>query len=209
MPESKKRKVVAARERRREMAGNQKRYRQGQPIPALQFGQHGELTPRTIKQANLTPEEEERAYEMLEVQAAYVQILEALSFPVDPEGHVHDLTALGPTKVAIAWTLALNGVRFTGPKYIKKRGVTHALYKDAHTWVDMRAPDDAADELQPEHSADDYRLPPDTRRLAAVRDGAPGQQLPPGWSVKPEVVWDDEPRPVPDPLLEMLKEEGR
>src|SRR4051812_44972791 len=94
----------------REFAGNRKRLRGGD-IPALQFGEHGELTPRTIAQANLTPEEKERAYEMMALQAVFLDILDTMSYPVDPEGHVHDLTAMGPTKIAIAWTLALNGFR--------------------------------------------------------------------------------------------------
>jgi len=197
MPQSKpRRKVVEGQRRaRREFAGNRRRYREGDPIPALQFGQHGELTPRTIKQANLTPEEEKRAFEMLKVQAAYLEILDCLSYPVDPEGHTHDLSMLGPTKVAIAWTLALNGARFSGRRYIKKRAI-HApgCYADAHTWVDARAPDDAQDELQPEHSAGDHTLPPDTRRLAAIRDGDPPQNLGDIWHQKPQVFTDYEPR---------------
>jgi hypothetical protein len=197
MPESKpRRKVVEGqRRRRREFAGNRKRFREGDPIPALQFGQHGELTPRTIKQANLSPAEEKRAFEMLKVQAAYLQILDCLSYPVDPEGHTHDLSMLGPTKVAIAWTLALSGLRFSGRQYIKKRAINApGCYADAHTWVDARAPDDAADELQPEHRADDHTLPPDTRRLAAMRDGAPPQDLGDIWHQKPQVFTDYEPR---------------
>jgi len=177
-------------------SGNRKRFRGGDPVPALQFGQHGELTPRTIKQANLTPEEESRAFEMLKVQAAYLEILDCLSYPVDPEGHVHDLSALGPTKLAIAWTLALNGFRSSGQRYIKKRaypGVS-GVYDDAHTWVDVRSPDDAAAELAPEHRADDHKLPPDTRRLAAIRDDAPPMQLPEQWKVTPKIVYEDVPR---------------
>lgn len=175
--------------------GNKKRYTPGDPIPALQFGQHGELTPRTIEQANLSAEEKTRAYEMLRVQAAYIQILETLSYPVDPEGHVHDLSALGPTRVAIAWTLALNGARFTGPQYIKKRSINApGVYADAHTWVDARSADTAEEELKPEHRADDESLPPDTRRLAAIRDGAPSQQLPDGWKVRPKITHERVPR---------------
>lgn len=200
MPESRKHKIVEGRaaSRRREAAGNRKRFREGDPIPALQFGQNGELTPKTIKQANLTPAEEKRAFEMLKVQAAYLEILDTLSYPVDPEGHVHDLSALGPTKIAIAWTLALNGARFSGRRYIKKRFFTGGVVAGAHTWVDSRAPDDAAEELRPEHSADDPKLPPDTRRLAAMRDGAPGQDLgAPEWAVKPVVTTEFETRRVP------------
>lgn len=167
----------------------------GQAAPPLQFGKHGELTYETVKQANLTPEEERRALEMVDVQGAYVEILECLSYPVDPEGHVHDLSVLGATKVAIAWTLALNGFRNSGKQYIKKRSLgVPGVYSDAHTWVDVRSPDDAAEELKPEDTASDHRLPPDTRRLAAIRDGAPPMQLPDMWKVNPEVVYVDEPR---------------
>jgi hypothetical protein len=195
MPES-KRQVEGRPSPPREFAGNRKRFREGDPIPALQFGQHGELTPRTIKQANLSPAEEKRAFEMVKVQAAYLEILEALSYPIDPEGAVHDLSALGPTRLAIAWTLALNGFRRTGVPYIKKRSFEGlpGVYQDAHTWVDARAPDSAEEELKPEHRANDPRLPPDTRRLAAIRDGAPPMQMPDLWKVKPEVVYVDEPR---------------
>lgn len=194
--ESKRRKkVVEARQRQREFVGNRKRFREGDPIPALQFGQHGELTPRTIKQANLSPEEEARAFEMVEVQAAFLDILETMSYPVDPEGHVHDLSALGPTKLAIAWTLALNGFRRTGKSYIKKRPFTApGVYSDAHTWVDVRAPGTAVEELRPEHKSSDYKLPPDTRRLAALRDGDAPMKMPDGWRVKPNIVYVDEPR---------------
>lgn len=181
--------------RRRDQSGNRKRFRPGDPIPALQFGQHGELTPRTIRQANLTKEEEKLAFEMVKVQAAFLEIMDCMSYPVDPEGHIHDLAAMGPTKLAIAWTLALCGFRSTGKKYIKKRAYNApGCYEDAHTWVDVRSPDNAADELKPEHSADDLNLPPDTRRLAAQRDGAPGQQMPDLWRVKPKIVYTNEPR---------------
>lgn len=178
--------------------GNRKRFNHDEPIPALQFGQHGELTLKTIEQANLTPPERERAIEMVKVQAAYLQILDCLSYPVDPEGHVHDLSALGPTKIAIAWTLALNGFQPSGTSYIKKRAFTApGVYTDAHTWVDARAADNAADELRPEHSSDDHKLPPDTRRLAAIRDDSPPMAIPPQWSVTPTIVYDDEPRRQP------------
>lgn len=188
--------VQATAPQRPEFPGNRRRFRAGDPIPALQFGQHGELTPKTIKQANLTKEEEKRAFEMVKVQAAYLEILDCLNYPVDPEGHTHDLSAITPTKIAIAWTLALAGFRHSGKKYIKKRAFTApGCYEDAHTWVDTRAPDDAAQELAPQHRAGDPRLPPDTRRLAALRDDSPPQDLGEGWHVKPKVFIDDEPRP--------------
>jgi hypothetical protein len=179
-----------------QFSGNRKRVAAGSPIAPLQFGPHGELTPKTIKAANLTKEEEKRAFEMLKVQAAFVEIMDVLSYPVDPDGNVHDLTAIKATKIAIAWTLALNGFRSSGKKYIKKRPfAAPGCYADAHTWVDVRSPDDAAEELEPEHKSSDQTLPPDTRRLAAIRDGDPGQKLP-QWAVKPKIVYDDEPRPA-------------
>jgi len=161
----------------------------------LTFGEWGEITAETVEQADLTEAEKARAYEIAEVQAAYLDILDSLSYPVDPEGHVHDLSALAGSKVAIAWTLALVGFRKSGSSYIKKRAV-HApgVYADAHTWVDSRAPDRAEEELQPEHSAFDANLPPDTRRLAALRDGAAPPEMPAGWHTKVNIQYVDEQR---------------
>jgi len=176
-----------------EFAGNRKRG-PANPTP-LQFGDHGELTARTIQQVDLTPEERERAYEMLKVQAAYLEILDCLSYPVDPDGHTHDLSALGPTKIAIAWTLALTGMRLSGPRYIKKRSFNvPGCYEDAHTWVDARQPDTAEQALRPEDRPEDASLPPDTRRLAAIRDGAAPLNMPPTWQTTPKIVWDNAPR---------------
>lgn len=185
--------IVDAVQPDQEFPGNRKRG--PVEIKPLQFGEHGELTARTIRQANLTPEEAERAYEMLHVQAAYLEILELLSYPVDPEGHTHDLSALGPTKIAIAWTLALSGMRMSGLKYIKKRNFSApGCYTDAHTWVDSREPDAAEDALRPEDSAHDPDLPPDTRRLAALRDGAPVPEKPSTWKTTPKIIWENAPR---------------
>lgn len=169
--------------------GNRKRSTPGEPPPKLTFGNYGELTARTIEQADLTPAERERAYEMLKVQHAYLQILDCLTYPIDPEGHTHDLNMLGPTKIAIAWTLALVGFRATGPHLIKKRSFSApGCYEDAHTWVDAREPNTAQEALRPEHKADDHTLPPDTRRLAAIRDGAAPMEMPPGWHTTPKVT---------------------
>jgi hypothetical protein len=163
--------------------------------PRLQFGERGELTPKTIAQAGLTGQDRARAMELLKVQAAYLEIYDNLDYPTDPDGHVVDLSGIHMTqpKVAIAWTLALLGFRPSGRKYIKKRAIdSPGVYEGAYTWVDFRAPDDAAAELQPEHRSSDYKLPPDTRRLAAIRDGDPGQDLG-GWSVTPVITeeWVD------------------
>lgn len=159
--------------------------------PRLQFGDRGELTPKTIQQAGLTGMERKRALEMLKVQAAYLEIYDALDYPTDPDGHVVDLSGIYMTqpKVAIAWTLALAGYRRSAHVYIKKRAFTApGCYEDAYAWVDARAPDDAADALTPEDSSADHKLPPDTRRLAAIRDGDAPQQLPDPWSVTPVVT---------------------
>ena len=159
--------------------------------PLLQFGEQGELTHKTIEQAGLTGEAKKRAQEMLKVQAAYLEIYAALDYPNDPDGNVVDLSGMHMTqpKVAIAWTLALLGFRSSGRTYIKKRDFSGpGVVEGAYTWVDARAADDAALELLPEHSSRDPKLPPDTRRLAAIRDGDPGQQLAPPWSVTPLIT---------------------
>ena len=158
--------------------------------PRLQFGERGELTPKTIAQAGLVGEERKRAHEMLKVQAVYLEIYDALEYPNDPDGHVVDLSGVHMTqpKVAIAWTLALLGFRPSGRKYIKKRAINApGVYEGAYTWVNALAPDDAAEELQPEHRSSDHKLPPDTRRLAAIRDQDPPQQLG-GWAVTPTIT---------------------
>lgn len=165
--------------------------------PRLQFGDRGELTMQTIEQAGLTGEERKRALEMLKLQAVYLEIYDALEHPQDPDGHVVDLGGVHFTqpRIAIAWTLALLGFRPSGKKYIKKRHYSGPGVMDgAYTWVDSRAPETAAEELRPEHSAGDHHLPPDTRKLAAERDGAPGQQLPPAWSVTPKITESHVPR---------------
>lgn len=162
----------------------------------LPFGKHGELTEETIRKASLSREEKKRAYAMLEAQHAFLDILDTMSYPVDPDGHIHDLNHMKPTNMAIAWTLALNGFRRTGPQHIKKRYYSGGgMYQDAHTWVDMRAPDSAVDELQPEHSSADLNLPPDTRKLAANRDGEQPVNPQPEWHTEPKVIHEYAPRP--------------
>jgi len=165
-------------------------YARSSHAPLLEFGEWGELTPKTIQQAGLTGEARKRAQELLKVQAAYLEIYQALDFPNDPEGNVCDLSGAHMTqpKIAIAWTLALLGFRRTGRGYIKKRHYdVPGVYDNAYYYVDSRAPDEAFEELRPEHRSGDYKLPPDTRRLAAMRDGEEPMQFPPGWAVKPEV----------------------
>lgn len=165
--------------------------------PKLPFGERGELTLETIEAANLTDAERERALEILEAQEAYLGIFDALSYPVDPEGTVYDLSAVGPpVLLAIAWTLALNGFRQSGPQMIKKRFFdTDQTVAGAHAWVDVRAADSAADELLPEHYSEDPNLPPDTRYLAAKRDGIEPKEQPTWTGIKPKIVYHNEPRP--------------
>ena len=159
----------------------------------LPFGQLGEITSETIEAAGLAAAEKLRAYEVAEVQAAYLEILECLNYPVDPAGHVHYLSILGPTKVAVAYTLALAWFRKSGPPQIKQRRFTApGCVEEAVTWVDARLPDTAAEELQPEHSVHDDSLPPDTRRLAAVRDGVAAAPMNEEWSVTVTVKGADE-----------------
>jgi hypothetical protein len=91
--------------------------------------------------------------------------------------------------------MALCGMRMSGNRYIKKRGFSApGCYQDAHTWVDAREPDVAEEALKPEHKASDPSLPPDTRRLAALRDGDEAMSLPPTWTVAPKIVWENAPR---------------
>jgi hypothetical protein len=164
--------------------------------PKLKFGEHGELTEETIKKSGLTREEKKRAYAMMEAQQAFLEILDTLSYPVDPDGHIHDLNHMQPTNIAIAWTLALNGFRKTGPVHIKKRFFTAGgVYQNAHTWVDVRSPDNAAQELRPEHRSDDPTLPPDTRKLAADRDGEQPNIPDQEWHTKPRIIREYAPRP--------------
>jgi len=170
-----------------------------QDKPRFSFGPDGELTSQAIKEANLTGEEKRRAYQMLEVQKAYLEMLDDLKFVSDADGNVHDLTMMPLTNLAIAYTLTLHGWRRSGNKYIKKRHVPSAGYEDAYTWVDSRAPDNAAQELRPEHSPHDMTLPPNTRKLAAVRDGEVATPQPPTWEDEPaRIVEKYAPRPEED-----------
>lgn len=165
--------------------------------PPLKFGEHGELTLETINSVELTPEERERALEIMEAQRAYLDIIDAADTQViDPDGNTYDMSALRPVVWAIAWTLALAGFRRSGPVMIKKRFYSaEQVVAGAFAWVDARAADDAADELGPQHAAGDQSLPPDTRYLAAKRDGVVAEELP-GWNgQKIEVKTINEPRP--------------
>lgn len=172
-------------------------YERSTKAPKVQFGDRGELTHRTIKQAGLQGEEKRRAIEMLKVQEAYLGIYESLDFPNDPDGHIVDLSGVHMTqpKVAIAWTLALLGYRPSGRAYIKKRAIdAPGTYEGGYYYVDANAPDNPLEELQPQHKSTDHYLPPDTRRLAALRDNDPPQNLGTPWAQKVKVTEEYAPR---------------
>ena len=86
----------------------------------LPFGPRGELTPAGVAAANLTPTEQARAAEMLDVQAAYLHILDCLDYVVGPDGVFHSLAAISSTKLAIAFHLAKCGLRPTGEVYVTR-----------------------------------------------------------------------------------------
>jgi hypothetical protein len=92
--------------------------RPGDRLP--DFGPQGELTPATIAAADLTPEEQRRAREVMAVQAAYLDLLEALDYVVGPDGAFHSLLAIPSTKLAIAFHLAKVGFRRTGTRYVSR-----------------------------------------------------------------------------------------
>jgi len=184
-------------EQRLEVAsqGESVTYRKGDK-PRLKFGKYGEITAETVRQAGLNKAETEQAEKIVDANQAFLEILDTLSYPVDPDGHVHDLNHMTATNIAIAWTLALNGFRRTGPVIVKKRYFTApGVYQDAHTWVRVDAPDFASQELRPEHSSMDVNLPPDTRKLAADRDGEEAVNPQQEWHTTPKVIHTYEKRP--------------
>jgi hypothetical protein len=81
-----------------------------------------QITPRMIKAAHLSPEDEARAFEVMAAQAAYLSILAALDYVVDPAGTYMSLAGIpAGLKVAIAYHLARKGFRQTGPCYITEQ----------------------------------------------------------------------------------------
>jgi hypothetical protein len=100
--------------------GNWQRQRPGAPAPTVVFGPRGELTAETIAAADLNADELPRAYEALDVQTAYLAILDALEYVVGPDGIFHSLAAITPTKLAVAFHLAKCGFRQTGPIYVAR-----------------------------------------------------------------------------------------
>jgi|SRR5215472_19149495 len=94
--------------------------RPGDRVPPIDFGPYGELTPRSIAQAGLTGQEKQRAYEMMAVHSAYLQILECLDYTVDADNVHHSFAAIPATKLAVAYHLAKCGFRRTGTSYVQK-----------------------------------------------------------------------------------------
>lgn len=157
----------------------------------------------------LNDEQRARTRDMQEAQQVYLQLAEDISYPLDQAGRVHDLVGLasmntdteeGPansTLMAIFWTMSLLGYRKTGPCFIKKRAYKDhsGVYRGAHTWVDVRAPDEAENELQAQHDQHQRDLPPDVRAAAARRDRDDGMRLSAEWHTAPEPVIKNGPRP--------------
>lgn len=144
---------------------------------------------------NLDEAQRLRTHEMLDSQRTYLQVMEDLVDPCDQSGRTHDLRAMGSSVMAIAWTLSLLGYRKVAAPRIRRRPVKGAFYADACTWVDVRAPLTAEEELSAKHRGDDTSLPPDIRALASQRDGLPGMPVTSEWSVsvKPKII--EAPRP--------------
>lgn len=159
--------------------------------------------------AGLNEEQRQRTRDMQEAQLVYLQLAEDISYPVDQAGRVHDLQGLasmntatedGPansTLMAIFWTMSLLGYRKSGPQFIKQRAYRRhdGVYRNAHTWVDARAPDEAENELQPQHDQHQRDLAPDLRAAAARRDRDDGIRISAEWKVKPVPIIKPGPRP--------------
>lgn len=145
--------------------------------------------------ADLDDAQRERTHQMIDLQRVYIQILDDMGvMVVDQNGRQHDLRAIQSTVMAFAWTMSLLGFRKSAQPWIKKRRWTDNHGIERLAWVDVRQPDDPADQLTPEHKADDRNLPPDLRSLAAQRDHL-SPRLQGEWhvSVEPKIV--DAPRP--------------
>lgn len=132
---------------------------------------------------------------MRDIQRAYMELLEVMEYPIDQAGKTHDLNAITPAVLGIAWTASLYGFRRSADPLIKKRRINlPGLYDNACTWVDVNAPDDAARDLQPGDFSADRLRPPDVRGMAASRDGEEPAVIA-EWHVTPAVTYTDEPRP--------------
>jgi hypothetical protein len=160
-----------------------------------------DLDPRWSK---LEGEEYERMRDAAAVQRAYIEMLRLVKDPIDERGRTYDLRFLdingtqGQSVLrAIFYTMVLLGFTrdcqkcgFHHKSWIKPRTVS-----GMQTWVDIRSPDTAEEELRPEHKQDMINLPPDVRGLAAKRDGEDGLAAQVEWHTKAEVNFLTEPRP--------------
>lgn len=131
---------------------------------------------------------------MRDVQRAYIELLEVMEYPVDQNGHSHDLNAVMPSVLGIAWTAALYGFRRTADPLIKKRRLPNepGAYDNACAWVSIDAPDSDRD-LRPGDYTADRILPPSGAGVAG--DPEDGPTVIAEWHTTAAVTYVDEPRP--------------
>lgn len=169
---------------------------------ALDLMDDEDLIPEML---NYDVEQTARVFDAAKVQNAMIDMLRLVKFPIDERGRTYDLRFLdiGGTQGqsvlrAIFYTMTLLGFSRDchncgghNKSWIKPRAIPGGF----QTWVDMRAPDTAEEELRPEHKQAMINLPPDVRGLAAKRDGEEGLGPQVEWHTKAEVGFLDEPRP--------------
>jgi hypothetical protein len=155
--------------------------------------------------ANYDAETTLRMFDAMKVQNAYIDMLRLVKCPIDERGRTYDLRVLdihgsqGQSGLrAIFYTMVLLG--FTrdcqhcghhNKSWIKPRPLPGGV----QTWVDIRAPGTAEEELRPEHKQEMVNLPPDVRGLAAKRDGEDGLGPQVEWHAKANVEFLEAPRP--------------
>lgn len=164
-----------------------------------------------------TREQIERTFDAIAVQNSFMDMLRLVKYPIDERGRTYDLRFLdlggskeavlasgpsmgGSVMRAIFYTMTLLGFRRTCSKcghheksWIKPRVVPGT--GGMQTWVDIRKPDTAEEELSPEHKQSMINLPPDVRALAAKRDGEDGLAAQVEWHTKANIEFVDAPRP--------------
>lgn len=166
-----------------------------------------DLHPRMV---NYTREEDQRTFDAIQVQNAFLDMIRLVKYPVDERGRTYDLRFLdlggskeavlasgpscgGSVLRAIFYTMTLLGFRKTEKSYIKPRVIPGT--GGMHTWVDIRKPDTAEEELRPEHKQSMINLPADVRALAAKRDGEDGLAAQVEWHTRANIEFVDAPRP--------------
>jgi hypothetical protein len=137
----------------------------------------------------------------------YQQILADLTYPVDREGNVMDISAM---KALVGWHLVRCGWRkpnntdgfalqeeFDDPLIKSRRVYGPGVYEDAVQWVPFSDPDDPLDDLASMTMAEIEALPADLKGEAKRRLGLlPATEHPepkPAWSVRPFVHIEDAP----------------